>query len=154
MRPTTKATLLALASTALLGTAATAFAAFPAMQSFTVPLTWQEQANFAHPSGGTGDRDASGAVKLVIMPAEGQVCYDFALRGVDAPLMAHVQRGRPLQDGPPIVTLFTGPGAPLEGCAPVNTGQLSDIVSHPSDYYVTLATTDYPDGALRGQLAS
>ena len=141
--------LLALPLAAFLGAA---FPAFPALQRFTVPLNAREQVDFAHPSGGTGDPQASGLVTLTVMPVERKVCYDFMLRGADRPMMAHIHRGRPLQNGPPIVTLFTGPGAPLEGCAAANTGQLADIIADPADYYVALATTGYPDGALRGQL--
>jgi len=146
-----KATLVA--SLALLGSAAAAMTPFPAMEVFSVTLSPREQVDFAHPSGGTGDPDGSGSVKLTVMPVERQICYDFSLRGVDTPMMAHVHHGRPLQIGPPIVSLFTGPGASTEGCASANTGQLAEMIADPTDYYVTLATTAYPDGALRGQLA-
>lgn len=153
MRSNSKAACLTISSIALLGNAAASLPAFPAMESFTVALSPQEQTDFAHPAGGTGDPHASGFVKLTVMPVERQICYDFSLHGVDSPMMAHVHRGTRLQIGPPIVSLFTGPGAPIEGCAAANTGQLTDMIADPSDYYVTLATTEYPDGALRGQLA-
>lgn len=150
MRPNAKATLLAIASIAFLCTAA---APFPAVGSFLVTLSPQEQVDFAHPAGGTGDPHASGSVKLNVMPVERQICYDFSLRGVESPMMAHVHQGLPLHNGPPIVALFTGPGAPIKGCAAANTGELAGMIADPSDYYVSLATTEYPDGALRGQLA-
>jgi hypothetical protein len=76
------------------------------------------------------------------------------------PMMAHIRQAPELRNGPPIVSLFTGPGSDLNGCAAANTRQLAHMISNPSAYYVTIATTDvtiatteYPDGALRGQLS-
>lgn len=37
---------------------------------------------------------------------------------------------------------------------PVEGGSDRIVVSNPSNYYVSLYTTEYPDGALRGQLTS
>jgi len=60
--------------------------------------------------------------------------------------------GPPLSNGPPVVTLFTGPGAALDGCVTWLHGQLAEIVANPSSFYVNIETTEFPDGALRGQL--
>lgn len=154
MRPKAKAALLPICLIALAANASAPLPAFPAIQTFSVSLSAREQMNIAHPSGGAGDPHASGTVKLTIMPEERQICYDFSLRGVENPMMAHVQQGLRLHIGPPVVALFTGPGAPVRGCAAANTGALADMIANPADYYVTLATTAYPDGALRGQLAA
>jgi hypothetical protein len=40
----------------------------------------------------------------------------------------------------------------MNGCASANTGQLAEMIAHPRDFYVSFATIEYPDGALRGQL--
>ncbi|MFL6732233.1 MAG: CHRD domain-containing protein [Sphingomicrobium sp.] len=141
----------ALASAALVGTA-DANSSFAAAKIFTVALTGHAESNFAHPHGGTGDPNGNGLVKLTVIPARRQVCFDFRVSGLKEPVMAHIHRGAPLQIGPPVVTLFTGPGSNLTDCAPSTQSQLSDIVANPSDYYVSIDTTDYPDGALRGQL--
>jgi hypothetical protein len=36
--------------------------------------------------------------------------------------------------------------------APSTRSQLSEIVADPSRFYVSVDTTEFPDGALRGQL--
>jgi hypothetical protein len=147
---TTKGALMAFASTMLIG------ASYPTVSgvtTFTVPLTGNAESNVAHPSGGSGDPDGSGFVKLTFDPARKQVCYDFRLSRVATPLMAHIHQGEPLQNGQPVVTLFTGPGADLDKCVVWLRGQLSQIVSNPADFYVNLETTEFPDGALRGQLS-
>ena len=68
-------------------------------------------------------------------------------------MMAHIHRGQPLQNGPSVVTLFTGMGGELENCRLWTNKQLAAIVADPSNYYVNVYTTEFPDGALRGQLA-
>ena len=152
MLHTAKAALFALGSMTLAATASAVNLSFPSKETLKVPLNGQAVLNFAHPSGGTGDPDASGRVTLVVEPAKRRVCYDFAMSGVSTPIMAFIHQGSPLSNGPPIVALFTGPGGRLDGCARANTGQLADMILYPSHYYVTVATVEFPDGALRGQL--
>ena len=125
----------------------------PSEKIYNIALSGQAETNFAHPSGGTGDLDGSGAVTLAINPIKRQVCFDFNLSRVATPMMAHIRQAPGLRNGPSIVSLFTGPGSELDGCAAANTRQLAHMISNPSSYYVSIATTEYPDGALRGQLA-
>jgi hypothetical protein len=141
--------LLAVASVHLV---AAATPSFPAVQTFTVPLSGTAVTNIAHPSGGRGDPDGFGIAKLILTPGDRQICYDFRLAQVAEPLMAHILQAPRLKNGPPIVSLFIGPGAALEGCVAANTGQLAEMIAEPSSYYVSVATTEYPDGAVRGQL--
>jgi hypothetical protein len=145
----TKVACVALASTALVAGAEP----IPSEKIYNIALSGQAETNFAHPSGGTGDLDGSGAVKLAIYPIKRQVCFDFSLSRVATPMMAHIRQAPELRNGPPIVSLFTGPGSELDGCAAANTRQLAHMISSPSAYYVSIATTEYPDGALRGQLS-
>ena len=147
----TKVALIALASAAIV---AASKPAIPNEKTLTVSLNGRAETNIAHPGGGTGDLNGSGSVELTISPGKRQVCYDFTVKGVATPLMAHIRQARALRNGPPIVSLFTGTGSDLDGCAPANTGQLADMIEHPSLYYVSIATTEYPDGALRGQLST
>lgn len=120
--------------------------------TFSVPLSGAQEVNIAHPDGGTGDPRASGSVTLSVDPDNRQICYDFRLSGLSEPMMAHVHQGAPLQNGPPVIILFTGTGMKLASCAASTRSQLSEIVANPSHYYVSLDTTEFPDGALRGQL--
>jgi hypothetical protein len=152
VRSNTKYGLIALACVALVGKGASASPSLAEMQTYTIPLTGQAEVNFAHPGGGTGDLKGSGLVELKITPATRQVCYHFSLSGLAQPLMAHIHRGQPLRVGPPVVTLFTGPGGDLDSCVSSTHSQLADIVEDPSNFYVSVETLDYPDGALRGQL--
>ncbi|MFL6735767.1 MAG: CHRD domain-containing protein [Sphingomonas sp.] len=142
-----KVALLTAISTAVVGAANR-----PNIATFTIPLSGQEEVNVAHPLGGTGDLQASGSVSLSIDTANKQVCYDFRLSSHSEPMMAHIHEGSRLRNGPPVIILFAGTGMSLADCAPSTREQLSEIVANPSRFYVSLDTTAYPDGALRGQL--
>ena len=141
--------LVAIASIALIGTAP----AVQPEQMLTVPLSGEAELDFAHPAGGTGDLDGSGVAKLTISPEKRKVCYNIEVDGVATPMLAYIHKGAANRIGPPVVGLLYGVGSDLRGCVPANTGMLSDILSNPSLYYVSVATTEFPDGALRGQMS-
>lgn len=125
--------LAALTSTALIG----AVNYNPLVTTtYIVPLAGSSESNIAHPAGGVGDPDGRGLVRLTINAAKKQLCYDFALSGVSTPLMAHIHEGPVLRNGPPVVTLFVGPGANLHDCVIWTRGQLAQIVAYPSEFYV------------------
>jgi len=123
------------------------------VRSFNVPLTGAAEGDLAHPVASLGDPDGAGTLKLSINLERKQVCYDFSLSGLDTPMMAHIHRGPPHHVGPSVVTLFTGMGSDeLTKCIPWTNTRLAEIVAQPSNFYVNVYTTEFPDGALRGQL--
>lgn len=127
-------------------------ASLPAAGSYTVALTGQAEVNQIQPQGFGGDMNGSGLARLTVDPASRRICYDFTVSGLATPLMAHIHKGATLETGPSVVTLFTGPGGDLDGCVMWTEKWLAQIVADPSDFYINLSTTEYPDGALRGQL--
>jgi CHRD domain len=144
-----RAALITLVPAALISAGTIANPANPDARTYTVPLVGQAEVNSIHPGG--GDMDGSGLVRLTIDPARKQICYDFTLSGLSTPLMAHIHRAPALRNGPTVVTLFTGPGV-LDDCVMWTEERLAEIVAHASNFYVNVYTTEYPDGALRGQL--
>jgi CHRD domain len=145
-----KVSLIALVSTALVGAAPTASSSDT--QTYVVPLTGKAVTNFAHPTGGTADHSGSGSVTLTIDPEAKLVCYRFSISVDSEPIMAHIHARPLVHVGAPLVTLFTGTGSKLDDYAASTHSQLAEINANPSDYYVSVDTTAYPDGALRGQL--
>lgn len=118
--------------------------------TFAVSLTGREAVDIS--PGTAGDLDGAGLVRLALEPDQRRICYDFNVSGVSTPLMAHIHRGQSHNNGPSVVTLFTGPGGELDGCLDWTEKRLAEIVAEPSNFYVNLATTEFPDGAIRGQL--
>jgi len=143
-----KAIAATLASAALIGATA---ASLPAEKTFLVPLSGEAELSALPAPMLAGDKDASGQVRLKVDLERKLICYDFSVSGVATPLMAHIHKGTAQDIGPSVVTLFTGPGS-LNDCRTWTDKWLVEIVTNPSDFYVNFYTTEFPDGALRGQL--
>jgi hypothetical protein len=143
-----------LASFALIPLAAALLGASPAIsepRSISVPLTASAEASELQALGLAGDADGSGMVRLTVDPQSRRICYDFTLTNVATPRMAHIHKGTRADNGPSVVTLFTGPGD-MRDCLTWTEKWVNAIAADPSGFYVNLYTTEFPDGALRGQL--
>lgn len=103
----------------------------------------------------TGDLDGSGLATVIVHPARGRLCFAIVVDDIELPATgAHVHRGRAGVAGPIVVPLTapdeTGTSA---GCVSVADQQLLIAIKrHPRQYYVNVHTTDFPAGAVRGQL--
>ena len=82
-----------------------------------------------------------------------QLCLRGTTDGVGAITSGRVHAGLTGETGPPVVDLCietTGDG-PFEGCATVGA-EGGVVLVDPTSYYVSLATAELPDGAVRAQL--
>lgn len=109
-------------------------------------MTAEEVAPQPGPSG------ADGSVELTYTPADSMLCYDFSLGGLDArPSGASIHQGAPGTVGPEVIDLrFNAHGE--EGCIPVEQQTMQAVAADHANHYVSVATRDHPDGAIRGQL--
>ncbi len=110
---------------------------------------------------GPGDPDGSGGAQVKINVKRERVCYALVVLDITLPAAAaHIHEGAAGVAGDVVVTL----GAPQEigdtgiglatGCVrDQSRALLRDIKRNPDDYYVNVHTSDFPDGAVRGQLA-
>jgi CHRD domain len=115
-------------------------------------------ANEIGPDGqpGVGDEDGEGVATVTVHPEEGRVCFQLSVSGITLPaLAAHIHEGRPTLNGGIVVTLEAPDAAGRSsGCVlAVDALLVSDLFQNPGAYYVNVHTTDFPDGAVRGQLA-
>ena len=104
---------------------------------------------------GVGDPDGSAVATVSASADAGRVCFEIWARGIALPaLAAHIHEGRPGVNGGIVVPL----GAPdadgrVSGCVRgLDFSTVWDIARDPGAYYVNVHTTEYPDGAVRGQL--
>ena len=103
-----------------------------------------------------GDPDGTGTSMVTLKAAGGQVCWDTRVANITLPAAAsHIHRGARGVAGPVVVPL-TPPGADgrASGCAAVEAGLLNEIAQNPAGFYVNVHTSDFPAGAVRGQLAA
>jgi hypothetical protein len=107
---------------------------------------------------GTG----SGAASVRLNLAQQRVCVTLTFTGFGAAgtTAAHIHSGAAGTDGPPVVSLTTAEvlsaldhHTPARLCVNgVSTTTIRDILAHPANFYVNIHNTQFPNGAVRGQL--
>jgi hypothetical protein len=105
-----------------------------------------------------GDPDGTGTAIITLSRTEdglGLVCFQLNVSGLTLPAAAaHIHRGEEDVAGP-VVVPFSAPDANgvAQGCTSnVNRFVLNEIATRPWAFYVNVHTSDFPAGALRGQL--
>jgi hypothetical protein len=107
---------------------------------------------------GPGDPDGSGTVSFTVNPGLGEICFTVDSQNLTTPVIAaHIHPGIAGVAGPPLVFLLAAGVSDADGnfsgCATFDRATVKDILKRPWAYYVNLHTTDFPGGAIRGQLA-
>ena len=148
---------LAIAGAAL---AAGALAAVPIVPAFAAHSNAVTRGPlFASMTGGNeaptkGDSDGRGAATF-LFPSPTKVCFALLVNNLKKPNAAHIHRGVRGVAGPIAVSLTppaSGSGGTVSGCATAPAALLSEIASKPASFYVNVHTSDFPGGAIRGQL--
>jgi hypothetical protein len=102
---------------------------------------------------GPGDPDGAGTFKAELNPGQNQICYELAVSNIGTPTAAHIHVGASDKAGPIVVNLK----APVDGmakeCVEFDREKIKLIIQKPADYYVNVHNAEFPDGAVRGQLA-
>ena len=103
---------------------------------------------------GPGDPNGTGEATVTVNPGQGEVCYEISVEDVALPATgAHIHVAPAGTPGPVVVPL-NPPDASGQssGCAAVDRELALAILRNPENYYVNVHTTEYPAGAVRGQL--
>ena len=103
---------------------------------------------------GPGDPDGSGTATIWLNQGTNRVCFDIRVANILLPATAaHIHEGVVGDDGPPVVTL-TPPDSTgvASGCVEADQDVIKMIRQSPENFYVNIHTTDFPNGAIRGQL--
>ncbi len=102
-----------------------------------------------------GNPEATGSTELKV--TEGQVCWTVSWTGV-SPTASHIHKGAAGAAGPIVVPFFKSAsalgGKSKSGCTEVSAELAKGIAGNPANYYVNVHDSQYPKGAIRGQLAS
>jgi CHRD domain len=103
-----------------------------------------------------GDANGVGAAGVTIVG--NRVCLAISYGRLARVAAAHIHRGARGQNGPIVVdpkfTGGSGARGTLGACVTPNAGTtVSQIRSNPGGFYVNVHTSEFPGGAIRGQLS-
>jgi hypothetical protein len=102
------------------------------------------------------DPDGTGVARVWLNQGRGTVCWSIHVENITLPAIgAHIHSAAAGVNGPVVVPL-SAPDAEgnAVGCATgVDRALIKAIRQHPRQYYVNVHTTDFPGGAVRGQLS-
>ena len=127
-----------------------------AVPAATAQTTLSTSLSGAEEFPGPGDPNGKGWVSLTIFE-NGTICYTGKVQAIGRELTgAHIHVGAAGTAGAVVVDLdpFSADitGNKASHCV-VTTAEIAGaILANPSGYYVNVHTSDYPDGAIRGQL--
>ncbi len=102
-----------------------------------------------------GDADGSGTAAILFQAAN-DVCFTLRVSNITLPAAAaHIHEGAAGVNGPIVIPL-QAPDANgvAEGCTTGDPAVLTRIQNNPAGFYVNVHTSDFPQGAVRGQLAA
>jgi hypothetical protein len=101
-----------------------------------------------------GDPDGSGHATVRLNSATGEVCWDLTVAGLALPAVgAHIHVGAAGVNGDIVVPLDApGTSGSSNGCTTADPAVVAAIATDTAGYYVNVHTTEFPDGAVRGQL--
>lgn len=109
--------------------------------------------NGANEVPGPGDPHGTGTAIITVDTDHSTVCYQLSVSGLSStPTAAHIHHGAAGEAGPVLVPLTPPTNGTSSGCVSVDPGLASGIANYPDGYYANVHTTDFPDGAIRGQL--
>jgi hypothetical protein len=100
-----------------------------------------------------GDPVGTGTATFRFRAGQGQVCYQLAAVNLPAAVAAHIHRGATGAAGPVVIPLKTPNAAGTSsGCASAARTLVGSILADPGSFYANVHTSEFPNGAIRGQL--
>ena len=125
-------------------------------RSKTINLDW----HYVVPEG-TGDPNALGDAIINVNAGRGTLCYDmtvyiYFITSEWPPTSTGIYKAPAGENGPLVVNLDPDWGplgdSTVNGCLNIDNTLAHDIQKHPSQYYILVTDSSYPNGAIRGQL--
>lgn len=101
---------------------------------------------------GPGDPDGSGRAIIRLKRGKSEICYTLKVTGIEPAIAAHIHVGSAGVAGPVVVPLIPPNSGSSSECKAVDRDLIIAIAQDPANYYVNVHNTDYPAGAIRGQL--
>lgn len=105
---------------------------------------------------GPGDSDGAGTAVVAFTGDAARLLVALEVSGIGTVNAAHIHAGAAGTSGSPVVTIFVGGDVFVDGrlvkLLDVNPDIARRIAERPDLFYVNVHTTEFPGGAIRGQL--
>jgi hypothetical protein len=102
---------------------------------------------------GPGDPDGSGTIYLDLNQGQGTITYELTVENIDPAMAAHIHIGGSTVAGPVLYPLEPPTDGSSSGTIMnVDKETMKALRQNPGNYYVNVHNTNYPAGAVRGQL--
>jgi hypothetical protein len=102
---------------------------------------------------GPGDKDGRGTATLTLDTDKSEVCYSLTVVNIQPATAAHIHEGAMGKAGGVKVELEAPKNGTAMGCKQADASLIKMIMQNPANYYVNIHNAEFPQGALRGQLA-
>ena len=99
-----------------------------------------------------GDADGTGTASISTNDAVNQVCTRLEVRNIGNVTAAHIHRGAAGVNGPPVINLDAPDDNDSDDCDTVADSLLDELRRNPGGFYVNVHTSEFPNGAIRGQI--
>ena len=103
--------------------------------------------------GSAADTDGWGRARISINTTTNQICTDLEVRSIGSVTSVDIYRGGLGVAGQAISRIERPDDNDSWDCKPIGDALAREIESNPSDFYVEVRTAEFPNGAIRGQLA-
>lgn len=101
----------------------------------------------------SGDRDGYAKAEVSIANTLDQICYDINdIRNLSNITSVSINRGLRGQTGPSVLRFDTANEGGWKNCVKRSEWLEDKLEFQPGNYYVQISTTEFPQGAIRGQL--
>jgi CHRD domain len=101
-----------------------------------------------------GDPDGSGLAHITLNAGQATVCWELTVRDIMPATASHIHKAPAGRPGPIVVPLSPPTSGSSSGCTTASPTLIADIIENPAEYYVNVHTSDFPAGAVRGQLSN
>ena len=105
---------------------------------------------------GPGDPDGSGSALLEVKPRARKVIFHVEFENLVGAAGIFIHKGHKGRNGPVKVVLLNGtidkPSPQQDLASDEKRRVLRDMLAHPRRYYLEIENTQFPSGAVRGQL--
>jgi hypothetical protein len=101
----------------------------------------------------SGDRDGSAQAEVSIANTLNQICYDINdIRNLADITSVSINRGLRGQTGPVVLSFSRANEGGWKNCVKRSEWLEDALEWQPGNYYIQISTTEFPQGAIRGQL--